>query len=556
MTEPIATLVLLTRDPLRAGKTQSLALRLSTRGHESLYIRFPVGAGGSALMAQREFARCMIDFSGTKPRGVIGLERDPDISGLLRIGLRRPDDLLVFDIALEDFLVDAVPGSAELTLHAESPTTPALASVKVAKTATRPEIRAFTASRYNVISGARVPLSWTLSEDAAYALFSAKQADALLTGQGAAGRSPAQPKGNYTLKVLLGDEVVDSRQLRIHGFARTGFGSYELDLPAASPPIAGILGLYAHPNRGRLYALLRAAGDTRLAQLWSSSHGFETESWQPETNATGERITIPIAAARRPGAIIHDRLWLMGGDCCDPDAPGRDTGYYDFQQNVWHEVADTDARGWRTGMATRMGHALVALPSGDRLWLMGGWRQDGGPCGDMWEFDGSGWTRLEAPCDLCLFGAVATETGVWSFGGFAEPGGAGCLTVTSHDLAGKTAVDTDVGTVFGQNPMRQYCASSLFALDPSRGPSGVALLFANRAYSPALFFMGSEQMKLTFQKSELAEETAVGVLIPRDYSHIQSAVFQGAVFFRSLLPDRDARLAPQINYLVKVNWDK
>ena len=104
--------------------------------------------------------------------------------------------------------------------------------------------------------------------------------------------------------------------------------------------------------------------------------------------------------------------------------------------------------------------------------------------------------------------------------------------------------------------MRQYCASSLFALDPSRGPSGVALLFANRAYSPALFFMGSEQMKLTFQKSELAEETAVGVLIPRDYSHIQSAVFQGAVFFRSLLPDRDARLAPQINYLVKVNWDK
>lgn len=555
MTEQIATLELVTRDPLQAGKTQSLALRLGTRGHEALYLRLPLGEGGAALMTPQEFARCGVDFIGSKPRGVIGLEPDLENSGV-RIGIRRPEDALDFDIALEDFLVDAAPGTAVLTLHADSPDAPPLAQLSVAKTATRPEIRSFTASGYNVLSGTKVSLSWTLSQDAAYALFSAKQAEPLLTGQGTEGRAPAQPKGNYTLNVLLNDQVVDTRHLRIHGFSKTSFGSYELDLGAASPPITGVLGLYAHPRRGRLYALLRVAKDTRLAQLWSSPHGFDAGSWQPETNATGERITLPLAAARRPGAIINDRLWLLGGDCCDPDAPGRDTGYYDFQQNVWHEVNPPDTRVWPKAMAPRMGHAVVALPSGDRLWLMGGWSQDGGPCGDIWEFDGSGWTPLASPCALCLFGAVATESGVWRFGGFTEPGGAGCLTVTRHDLDGKAAVDTDAQAVFGQNPRPQYCASNLFALDPSRGPGGVAMLVANRAYLSALFFMGSEQMKLTFQKSDLAEETAVGVLIPRDYSHIQSAVFQGAVFFRSLLPDRDARSAPQISYLVKVNWDK
>lgn len=553
MTENIATLELVTRGPLQAGKTQSLALRLASRGHDGLYVRFPLGQGGAALMTAQEFARCDIAFSGPRPRGVIGLEPDPD-NGTVRIGIRRPEDLLGFDIALEDFLVDAAPGAANLTLHADSPETPPLARLTVEKTAERPEIRSFIAAGYNVFSGARVPLSWTFSAEAEFELLSARQVEPLLTGRGDSGRSPAQPAGDYTLNLLVNGQVAATRHLRIHGFSRTGFDSYRLDPEAAFAPITGVLGLYAHPSRGRLYALLRVAGDPQHAQLWSSPHGFAPESWRPEQDATHERITIPLAAARRPGAILHDRLWLMGGDCCDPDAPGRDCGYYDFQQNVWHEIAAPDPRGWPKDMAARMGHAVVVLPKGDRLWLMGGWSQDGGPCGDMWEFDGNGWTPLAARCDLCLFGAVATDAGVWRFGGFADPGGAGSLTVTRHDLDGKAAADMDAQAVFG--PDQQYCASNLFALDPGRRPGGVAMLVAHRTYHPALFFMGSEQMHLTFQKSDLAEETAEGVLIPRDYCHIQSAMFQGAVFFRSLLPDRDARLAVQISYLVKVNWDK
>jgi len=555
----IARLERITRDPLRAGQRQSLALQVTTKGNQSLYVRFPLGTGADALMTPQEFDQCAVVFPEAPPPGVNEIQTYPE-TACARIYIRKPDQQLSFTFVVEDFLVDATPGTVELTLYADSPETEALESIPVEKTGTRPEILSFTASAYNALNQSRVALSWTLSEAADYALFNDRAPEPLLTGHGSAVRSTMQTAGNYVLKVVQGGEVVTTRHLRIHRYSKTGFRSYPLDLPvtadAGTAAICGILGLHAHAGRGRLYALLRVTGEEDSAQLWSTDHGFTATAWQPETNAAGETIRIPIAAATRPGAIIHDRLWLMGGHCCDPDSPGRDIGYYDFQNNVWHEVGVGDGRRWPDEMASRMGHAVVALPSGDRLWVMGGWSQDGGACGDIGEFDGKGWTSLDEGCELCLFGATATEDGVWRFGGFAEPGGAGKLTAARHDLDGKAVTHTDLQAGFGLSPRQQYCAGNLFALDPAHGPGGVSVLFANRTYSSALFFLGSEQMELTFQKSELAQETAVGVLLPRDYLHIQSAVFQGAVFFRSLLPDPNARLAPQISYLVKVNSDR
>jgi len=556
--DSIARLERITRDPLNAGQRQSLALQVTTKGNKSIYVRFPLGTGADALMTPQEFEQCPVIFPEDPPPGVNEIQTYPE-TGCARIFIRKPDLQLSFTFVLEDFLVDATPGTVELALHADSPETEPLESVAVEKTGTRPEIVSFTASAYNALNQSRVALSWALSEAADYALYNDRSPEPLLTGHGLSVNSSMQTAGSYVLKVLQGGEVVDSRHLRIHKYSKTGFRSYPLDLPvtstAGTAAICGILALFAHAGRGRLYALLRVTGEETSAQLWSTDHGFAAATWQPETNAVGETIRIPIEAATRPGAIIHDRLWLLGGDCCDPDSPGRDLGYYDFQHNVWHEVRDGDGRRWPDGMAARMGHAVVALPSGDRLWVMGGWSQDGGACGDIWEFDGKDWTPLDEGCELCLFGATATEGGIWRFGGFPEPGGAGQLTAARHELDGKAVTHTDLQAGFGLSPKQQFCAGNLFTLDPTHGSGGVSVLFANRTYSSALFFLGSEQMELTFQKSELAQETAVGVLLPRDYSHIQSAVFQGAAFFRSLLPDRNTRLAPQISYLVKVNSD-
>ena len=75
----------------------------------------------------------------------------------------------------------------------------------------------------------------------------------------------------------------------------------------------------------------------------------------------------------------------MGGDCCDPDFENRsnsgafDVVSYDFAYEGEAFVPykpDGKDTPWPTA---RMGHALVA-PSADRLWVIGGWRPNGGSC--------------------------------------------------------------------------------------------------------------------------------------------------------------------------------
>ena len=99
----------------------------------------------------------------------------------------------------------------------------------------------------------------------------------------------------------------------------------------------------------------------------------------------------------------------------------------------------------------------------------------------------------------------------------------------------------------------QYCASALFVLDPAGDqPSGIGTLYAASAYRHVLFFIGSER-SATIQVSDVEGSSAQGVLMPRDYYHIQPAVFQGAAFFRMLLPDRGAKGSLLVSYLVKVD---
>lgn len=550
MTDPVAKLELVTRDPLKVGERQSLALRITSQGNDEVYVVFPLGDAATDLMSRDEFEAC--DFSQEKPVGVRALEPLPDDS-CFSVGFNKVDKLFAFEVSLENFLVGSEPGSVDITLHTGGPKTRAADTTTVVKQSTPLRIEAFSAEAYNVIRGRRVPLSWKLSEEADYELIDAAKPGApLKKGRGTSGSSdlPGLPGGDYLLRALVGGAPVAERRLRVHAFGATGFDSYELNLDADPAP-TDILGLYVYDDR--LYALLRAGTGERCAQLWSTDHGFDPDrpAWRPEVNALGETITLTLEAARRPGAVLKDRLWLLGGDCCDPDAPGTAVGYYDFQETAWHDVVETDLRRWPAEMAGRMGHAVVAAPTGDRLWVMGGWSQDGGACGDIWEFNGRAdetcWTPRGAGCDVCLFGATAAADAVWRVGGFSDPGGKARLTATRYD-ANWAASDVDVSIA----PGAQYCASALIVLDP-RGiqPSGLGTVYAAKEYQHDLFFFGEER-GATIQVNKVDGASAQGVLMERDYYHIQAAVFQGAAFFRALLPDRDAAGSLNMSYLVKV----
>jgi hypothetical protein len=554
MTTPSATMKLVTPEALNAGQKQSLSIKITTIGYKSVILSTPVGGAESALMTIEEFKKCRINFAPAAPKGFPDLDKSTVGSVLISIPPRKQAEELTLTISFQDFLVEQHTGAVDIKLHGNDLKGPPLDVVPIVKSSTPPQIKSFTATSYSVFLGNPVELSWSIDRECDYKLVTDEKTPTTLTsGKGKEGNWAGllDGSGNYILNVQAGDQAI-TRRLKIHGFSATSFESYYLNL--GDKPTE-ILGLYAHPNRGRLYALVRFGADS-VAQLWSTDHGFDhhPETWQPVKNKLDQTIEVKVEAARRPGVIFRDRLWLLGGDCCQPDKPGRNVGYYDFQETQWHEVGDDDSRGWPKGMTQRMGHAVVAPPFKDRIWVMGGWSQNGGLCNDIWEFDANSWTKLGLACDACLFGAAATAEAVWRVGGFASPGGA----------AGKTAIkrydkdNKDIAINFSIAPGNQYCASGICAIDEEGDDLCGAGTFYNsgtKEYMNIVFFVDKERSH-NFESFPLL--SARGVLLPRDYYHIQTTVFQGAAFFRTLRPDGKAAgdnkeaARRNISYLVRV----
>jgi hypothetical protein len=257
--------------------------------------------------------------------------------------------------------------------------------------------------------------------------------------------------------------------------------------------------------------------------------------------------------ARRPGVIFGDKLWLMGGDCCHPDFPGSEMAYYDLNAGSWQVVGEGDPRAWPKDMAKRMGHAVAAVPFKIRLWVMGGWSQNGGACGDIWEFNSQGpdgvfWTQQNKNWEQqCLFGTAATNHAVWTAGGFASPGGtAEAWQIRRYDKSTEkweAPANLSIQKKAGYENA-QSCATVLFALDKKKDekkdetedlPSGIATLYNSGEYVHRLPEVIKERgFQLEFSKID--EVSTRGVLQRLDYYHMQAAIFQGAVFFRALKP--------------------
>ena len=176
MSDSVAKLELITRDPLQVGQRQSLALKITTRGNDSVYVTVPLGDTAAALMSPAEFAACTIEFAQGKPRGVLDPQPMPD-DACFRIPISRVGTELAFEVSLADFLVEAHPGPVELALHADTLSAPPASTATVQKWSTPPRIASFTADRYNVVAGGLVRLAWTLTDEAEVQLLDAQAPD-------------------------------------------------------------------------------------------------------------------------------------------------------------------------------------------------------------------------------------------------------------------------------------------------------------------------------------------------------------------------------------------
>jgi Kelch motif len=551
--------------PLAVGQEGSVELKITSQGYRLIFIKVPLGDTAGALMTSETLRDPFLQPSspeGVRPietskieNGTIGVVRIPFGSGTLA-------NKFEFNAKFEKFTVAQSAGEAKITLHGGTVDSKALCDVTVKKSAIPPKIEAFTANSYNAPAGDKVSLDWTIKPEAKYELLG--PAGTKIEGSGGVASKKDMSAGDYTLTVLDGSTEVDSRHLHIHTFGETKFGNYKLKLNGKA---AGVLGLYARPKDGRLYALLRFGND-RSAQLWSTAHGFDDtgKTWRRETWSEVEwppapgfksKDSIPMQVARRPGVIFRDMLWLMGGDCCHPDYPGSEFAYYDLEARSWQAVGEGDPRAWPKGMAKRMGHAVVAVPFRDRLWVMGGWSQNGGACGDIWEYNSQGpnrvyWTQQNKQWEQqCLFGATATNKSVWTAGGFASPGGtAEAWQMRRYDKdANKWEAPEDLS--IKSDPLyknAQSCASVLFALDETKDlPRGIATFYDNTyLYLRPIVTIEEPHFRVTFPRIEKPE----GVLLPLDYYHMQVTVFQGAVFLRALKPRDMNWVDDSIHFLV------
>ena len=107
MTAPSATIEVVTPDDLFAGQKQSLAIKITTIGYESIILSVPVGDTEKALMSIEEFKdNCRIKFSPSKPKGFA----DPDTSTvgfvIIAIPARKRNEKIPLTISFESFLVE------------------------------------------------------------------------------------------------------------------------------------------------------------------------------------------------------------------------------------------------------------------------------------------------------------------------------------------------------------------------------------------------------------------------------------------------------------------
>jgi hypothetical protein len=578
-----ANLTVVTRDKLIAGQRQTLTLEITTEGHPNVFLIVPIGDSAAALMATsadnfRAKVKTKVALLNNPKQVRLDDERGAtQTEGWVKFIISGGQST-TFAMSFQDFFVPKAPGTASITLKDRNGNilvdrggkTPAQVSAEKIEAKQAIMISSFTAKPYNLVKGGTVILSWILDpqnggyqygRDFVLVPGPDEQPTCQFDKQNRrvwSARLQVKGTTDCILQTLVNGEKSDLRQVQIHSFGKSAFESYQLRCRTARSQLdaVGVVGLHVHPENGRLYVLLREDADS--ATLWSTAHGFSADAkeWTPEVDGRGRTICIPVQAARRPGVIFQKKLWLMGGDSCHPDRPGSEVGYYDFQATTWF-----GGDQWPNLIGERMGHAVVVVD--DRLWVIGGWSQNGGARNDIWEFDGvdasqrESWTQLPQPnwMPRCLFGATVTSSAVWVAGGFRIPGGA----PTYDDILrwDKTTKRWEAVEQISLSPDKtdkdrryQLCAATLLPLDDQ--PCAVTTFFDSNDsnYVRSIRFIKNERGGVA-TRYDIEDTSMEGVLLGLDYYRLDSVAFGGCMFIRALKPDPQWT-DPNVHFLVRV----
>lgn len=298
-------------------------------------------------------------------------------------------------------------------------------NVTIAKTKKieHPLITSFKADRYIISTGETATISWK-TDNSDYCL---------LTGSATINKDKElEPNGTISERIQLrdhpgfrlkactkeSDRIYDERELRI-----AVKGASVSEIFVFLPPNATLMGLYPHKNK--LYAIVLHKTPQVKAYLYASESGLM--DWQQVFRYPDQPVELDARLAGSPGIVFKNRLYLIGGSSFDPDKPGDDIGYYNFETKEWISSAQMVDKKFPT---PRMGHTCVMYK--DEIWLLGGYHPSKGTLKDIWTTkNGIAWTKagVELPGNgRCMMGSTLytnkDKEELWIFGGFkTEPGG-------------------------------------------------------------------------------------------------------------------------------------
>lgn len=288
-----------------------------------------------------------------------------------------------------------------------------------------PVITSFKADRYIISRGEEVTISWR-TDNSNYCHLSGSadidKEDELETVKTITERIETRNDKVYELKACTDedDRKYDKKNLTI-----SVKGSSASEIFVFVPPDATLMGLYPYDNN--LYAIILHKKPEVKAYLYVSESGLA--DWQQVFRYPDQPVELNARLAGSPGVVFKNRLYLIGGSSFDPDKPGNDIGYYNFESKEWVSSAQMTDKSFPT---PRMGHSCIHYQ--DEIWLLGGYHPSKGTLSDIWTTkNGIAWTKAAIPVPgggRCMMGIAKQknpDTGaeeLWIYGGFkTEPGG-------------------------------------------------------------------------------------------------------------------------------------
>jgi hypothetical protein len=572
-------------ETLTTGDEKSLSIGVNTKDTKYLFLLVPVGDAPEALMTEGEFDRVRLNWKIVKadgadsetPKADAGEPRIVENKG--EVSITRNDESAEseasFRILVEKFTPRGTSDAIRLEVRDNDNLLLADTTVKV--TDALPEIKEFAADRYIREKGQVTELSWVLKPKGRHRLL-LDDKKTVHAGDGETGKIQVSESGTYRLEAMVGDTVTDKRSITLYFSSGTELKSPSCgaeDAPPGSLMCAEILGIYEY--KAKPYAVVRDSAAGNSASLWYTERGFDRRDWVPVKTSDGTRVSIPVDAASRPGAVFDDRLYFMGGSSYDADRPGSEVGYFNFDPPIWvdqgikREAWPKPPPGDQDGPGApfpkpRMGHALLASPDGRHLWVIGGYNGDGGAMNDIWVYDKTTgtWAPRQPPLwePRCLFGAAFCGSTLWIAGGFDSPGG----YPTYDDI---WYCDTSQPPDKWIQVRERATAPSWLSLIPGSGSSqekqyrGCALAaMGNQIYAFVSYYRLNERgrndvvkifpvtngWRLEELQGVSSDWATSGMLRPLDCVRFDATVFGGCIFIRRLA--RAATKDDRLHYLI------